>query len=149
MVDPTLDESDAAFVRNPQLAEPLVTTDSSTKTKLAGTAEKALEKTRSVAHSAIDSLDQGRKPAARILQNVAASMHDAAPRMPGGERVVRVVHSTAHGLNSTARYVRQHDVNRMGADLVRMIRVSPERSLLVALAAGFILGMAFSNHDDD
>jgi hypothetical protein len=44
--------------------------------------------------------------------------------------------------------VGNHSIERIGSDFVRLLRVNPERSMLVALAAGFIFGMAFTSHDD-
>jgi hypothetical protein len=153
MPNPILDESEAAFVRDPHLAEPAPALPTAVKHNGANgslkAVGKALDKTKALAESAISSIDQTRRPAARVLQNVAASMHEAAPRMPGGDRVVRVVHNAAHGMNSTARYVRQHNLSRMASDLTRMIRCNPEQAMLTALAVGFIAGMAFSNNNED
>ena len=149
MINPISEESDAAFVRNPQTGPPPLPAETSVKHTLVDGAGKALEKTKQMAESAVSSIDQTRRPAARMLQTVADSMHQAAPRMPGGDRVVRVVHNAAHGMNSTARYVRQHSVSRMATDLTRMVRSKPEHAMLTALAVGFIVGMAFSNNNED
>jgi hypothetical protein len=82
MIDPTINESDAAFVRNPQPSDhPALSPPGHTDP--VDEASTAFEKTRGMADSAISSLDRGRKPAARMLQNVAASIHEAAPHMPG------------------------------------------------------------------
>ena len=137
MINPSLEQSDAAFVRSPQLREPPPTTTPT-----------ALDKTRQLGQQAISSADQARVPAARALQFVAASMHEAAPRMPGGDKVVKVVHRAAHSVNSTARYVRNHSVNAIGSDMLQKLRRNPEGAMLTALAVGFILGMAFSNEND-
>jgi hypothetical protein len=136
VINPSLEESDAAFVRNPQLNEPPPSSTSS------------LDKTRQLGQQALSSIDHARLPAARVLQNVAASMHDAAPRMPGGDKVVKVVHRAAHSVNSTARYVRHHSINDIGSDLLQKLRRNPEGAMLTALAVGFVLGMAISNDND-
>lgn len=43
-------------------------------------------------------------------------------------------------LQDAARYVREHDVDDMRHDLEDEVRASPIRSLLIASAAGFLLG---------
>lgn len=115
---------------------------------LGADAGKALDTTKEMAQRAITSIDQARGPAADALQSVAASMHEASHHMPGGERVVRIVHNASHRMKSTAHYVRQNDVGQMTSDLTRIVRSKPERSLLMALAVGVFVGMAMSSTND-
>jgi hypothetical protein len=130
------------------LTSELIRSETMATLPLGAEAGKALDLTREMAQSAITSIDQARGPAADALQSVAASIHEASHHMPGGERVVRIVHNASHGMNSTAHYVRQNDLGQMASDVTRMVRRNPERSLLMALAVGVFVGMAMGSTND-
>jgi hypothetical protein len=45
--------------------------------------------------------------------------------LQGGPRVVKMTHSIAAGMESTASYLRKHDVNKMGKDVMDVCRRYP------------------------
>ena len=85
--------------------------------------------------------------AAGGLEQAASALHDKAESLPGGEKVTGLAHATADKLSSTADYVREHDVNRMMADVETLVKNNPGPSLLAAAAIGFLVGRAFSSND--
>jgi ElaB/YqjD/DUF883 family membrane-anchored ribosome-binding protein len=54
-----------------------------------------------------------------------------------------VAHSTADKLESTAGYIREHDVKAMFSDVEDVVRRNPGPSLLIAASIGFLIGRAF------
>ena len=54
-----------------------------------------------------------------------------------------VAHSAAEKLESTAGYIREHDVRAMLSDVGDMVKRNPGPSLLIAVAIGFLIGRAF------
>ncbi len=92
---------------------------------------------------ASDKIDEKRGPAADALQSAASTIHEKAEDLPGGETVKSVAHSAAETLESTAGYIREHDVKAMLSDVEEIVKRNPGPSLLVAVAIGFLIGRAF------
>lgn len=82
--------------------------------------------------------------AAEGLESAASRLGDMADRQGGGTgpmgRVGDVAHRAADTMESTARYLRDNDVSALQGDLERMTREKPLQMLLVAVAAGWVLG---------
>jgi ElaB/YqjD/DUF883 family membrane-anchored ribosome-binding protein len=56
-------------------------------------------------------------------------------------------HTTADKLQSTAVYVRQHDVQAMMGDVQKLAKRYPVQCLAVAVGLGFLLGRLLRNSD--
>ncbi len=113
------------------------------KDKLTDTAATAKQKVSDAGRQATAQVDAKRGPAADALESAASTIHEKAEGLPGGESVKSVAHSAADKLESTAGYIREHDVKSMLADVEHMVRRNPGPSLLVAAAIGFLIGRAF------
>ena len=107
-------------------------------------ATDAKEKIADLARTAADTLDDNRSSAAAGLSAAASTLHDNAESLPGGDGVQQFAHATADRLSSTAQYVREHDMNRMMADVEALVTRNPGPSLLAAAAVGFLIGHAVS-----
>jgi len=94
--------------------------------------------------SAREKINENRDTAAGGLATAANVLHRNAENLPGGPKVANLAHSAADKLNSTAEYVREHDVDSMMADVERLVRRNPGATLAVAAALGFLVGRAFS-----
>lgn len=110
------------------------------KDRVSDMASKVRDKAGQVAESVSEKLGQQRENAADGLDRAASSMHDGAESVPGGPNVVRMTHSLADGMESTASYLREHDFNRMGKDAMNLCRRYPTQSFVAALAVGFLIG---------
>lgn len=88
-------------------------------------------------------VDEKRGPTADALDNAASTLHEKAEDLPGGETVRTVAHSAAEKLESTADYIRKHDVRAMLSDVEEIVKRNPGPSLLIAAAIGFLIGRAF------
>jgi ElaB/YqjD/DUF883 family membrane-anchored ribosome-binding protein len=115
--------------------------------KLSDTAGQVKDKISDLGRATADKIDENRDAAASGLQHAASALHENAESLPGGEKVSSVAHATAETLSSTADYVRDHDVNRMMADIETLVKNNPGRSLLAAGVIGFLVGRAFSSND--
>ena len=116
--------------------------------KISDTATQVKQKASDLGHMAADKIDDNREAAATGLDRVASAIHENADGLPGGEKVTSLAHATADKVSSTADYVRQHNVNRMMADVQTMVKNNPGPALLVAAALGFLVARAFSRGND-
>jgi ElaB/YqjD/DUF883 family membrane-anchored ribosome-binding protein len=124
-------------------AEDATGTTTNVKEKVSEAATKAKDKASDLGRQAIDQVDAKRDQAADTLENTASALHEKAEDMPGGETVRSVAHSAAEKLESTAGYIREHDVSAMLSDVENIVRRNPGPSLLIAASIGFLVGRAF------
>jgi ElaB/YqjD/DUF883 family membrane-anchored ribosome-binding protein len=113
------------------------------KEKVTDAARKTKEKASDLGRQASEQVDAKRGPAAEGLESAASALHEKAETLPGGDTVRSVAHSTADKLESTAGYIRQHDVKAMMSDVEELVRRNPGPSLLIAATIGFFIGRAF------
>jgi ElaB/YqjD/DUF883 family membrane-anchored ribosome-binding protein len=111
--------------------------------KASQAAGKAKDKAAELGRSAAAKIDEQREPAAGALEGAAATLHDKAESLPGGESVSSVAHTAADKLQATADYVREHDVRDVMSDVEELVKSHPTQSLLAAAAVGFLIGRAF------
>lgn len=123
------------------------TDDETLGDKLSETAANMKDRASDMGQMAADKIDENRDATAEGLEKAAAALHGKADGLPGGEKVSDLAHMTAEKLNSTAEYVREHDVKSMLGDVKSLVRRNPGPSLLAAVAVGFLIGRAFSNTD--
>jgi ElaB/YqjD/DUF883 family membrane-anchored ribosome-binding protein len=127
--------------------DPLSSAHSTVGEKLSDAAAQAKDKVSDLGRTAADKIDENRGAAASGLEKAASALHDKAGSLPGGEKVSSLAHAAAETLSSTAGYVREHDVNRMMADVETLVKNNPGPSLLAAAVIGFLAGRAFSSND--
>ena len=81
--------------------------------------------------------------AADGLKGAARSLHRRADDITtSAERVSAVTHKVADKVESASRYVRHNDGRDMLADVETIVRRHPTKSLLAAIAVGFIAARA-------
>ena len=125
------------------LSDNLTDTAQTVKDKVSDAASTAKQKVSDAGRQAAGKIDETRGPAADALQSAASTIHEKAEDLPGGETVKSVAHSAAEKLESTAGYIREHDVRAMMSDVEEIVKRNPGPSLLVAAAIGFLIGRAF------
>lgn len=121
------DTARGEFRPDPAAAETLRDTTAEVKRTAADLGRKA-------AHKA----EQARSGTASGMDSAASTLHE------GTERLSNVGHSTAEALESGADYVREHDLNSMVSDLMKVVRNNPGPALLSAAALGFLVGKALA-----
>lgn len=120
---------------------------SSASRAMGDTASQIKNKATELGNAAAEQFDSGRSAAAGGIASAAASLHDHAEDLPGGERVASVAHSAADKLSSTADYIRNHDMDAMVEDVKSLVKNNPGPALLSAIVVGFLLGRSFSSRD--
>ena len=128
--------------------DPTADAPSTVGEKLSDAAAQVKDKVSDLGRTAADKIDENRGAAASGLEKAASALHENAEGLPGGEKVASLAHAAAEKLSSTAKYVREHDVNRMMADVETLVKNNPGPSLLAAAVIGFLVGRAFSSSND-
>jgi len=88
--------------------------------------------------------DEMMSRAAEGLDSAAGRIDEFAERQQGQGgakgRMGRMAHGTAETIESVARYLRDNDVEGLQQDLERQVRSNPIQTLLIAVAAGWMVG---------
>jgi ElaB/YqjD/DUF883 family membrane-anchored ribosome-binding protein len=107
-------------------------------------AHHMINKAEDLGKKAVDKMNETCGSAACGLESAASKIHRKAHRLPGGERVHNVAHSTADKMKATANYMKTHEMKDVVADVGQAVRRNPGQSLLAAVAVGFLAGRMFS-----
>jgi len=110
------------------------------KERVSDVAAKTKDKAGQVVDAVSDKLNQQRESAADGLGRAASTLHENASRLPGGPKIVNFTHSIADGMESTATYLRENGLSKMGDELMAVCRRYPTQSLVAAIALGFLVG---------
>ena len=101
------------------------------------------DKGNELGRKAAERLEDGRAVAANGLKGAARTLHRRADDITtSAERVSAVTHKVADKVESASRYVRHNDGRDMLADVETIVRRHPTKSLLAAIAVGFIAARA-------
>lgn len=110
--------------------------------KISDTAAQARDKVADLPAKAANKIDETRGAAAGGLNRAASAIQES------GGKVSDLAHAAAEKLNNTANYVRDHDVNRMMADVKALVTNNPGPSMIAAAVVGFLVARAFSRDID-
>jgi ElaB/YqjD/DUF883 family membrane-anchored ribosome-binding protein len=113
--------------------------------KVSEKANQAREQASHAAHEAQRKVDAQRDTVAGGLGTVATQLRDRAETIPGGDKSTQVAQNAAQRIEGASEYVREHEVSEMMTDLERLVRTHPTESLVVAAAAGFLVGRMFKS----
>jgi hypothetical protein len=111
------------------------------KEEIAGKVSDAKEKVADFRRKAVDQIDSRREPVANTLDTTASALHQQ------GENAADVAHATANKLESTADYLREHDVKAIMGDVKDIAKRYPGQCLAAAVLVGFFVGRLFRNTD--
>jgi hypothetical protein len=110
------------------------------KEEIAGKVSDAKEKVADFRRKAVDQIDSRREPVANTLDTTASALHQQ------GENAADVAHAT-NKLESTADYLREHDVKAIMGDVKDIAKRYPGQCLAAAVLVGFFVGRLFRNTD--
>jgi ElaB/YqjD/DUF883 family membrane-anchored ribosome-binding protein len=117
------------------------------------TREKAGELADEGQERAMHAAEQGRTRLADGISRLSERLEESARTLDDqggvGVRAGTVVHRTSDALESSADYLRSHDLPMIRDDVVDQIRERPLFACGIALGAGFLLGSMGSGSDDD
>ena len=117
--------------------------------KLADAGSTVREKAGTLKHSLADALESG---AERLRQQAAGGGQTAGAAATGGSvgmvadqpnRMADVSNQVAGGLQASADWLRDADIDGLKTGLERQVKEHPGRTLLIAAGLGYLLGKAF------
>lgn len=115
--------------------------------KLADVGSSVREKAGNAKNSLADALESG---ADRLRQRagsgqMAGATGTGSVTMDGDNRVAQISNRLASGMDATAGWIRDADLDSMRAAAERQVREHPGRTLLIAAGLGYLIGKAFRN----
>jgi ElaB/YqjD/DUF883 family membrane-anchored ribosome-binding protein len=112
-------------------------------------AQDARARLEQVGRQVAADVDRGREAAVRGMEQSAAALSAAAGELPQKtERLADGMQRTAERIGTGARYLREHDVDRMLSDARETVRTHPGGSLALAAIAGFFVGLLLTRDHD-
>ena len=102
------------------------------------TASEVKARAADMGRRAADKAEQVRAGTADGMNTAADALHEKTDRVAGA------AHSAADALETSAAYIREHDLRSMMIDLMEVVKNNPGPALLSAVAVGFVVGRAFS-----
>lgn len=84
-----------------------------------------------------------RATVAGAIDSAADRLHDKADTMQHG-RIATIADRTANALDATGRYVREFETRDVMEDLGNLAKRHPGKSMLAAVALGFLFGRALT-----
>jgi hypothetical protein len=99
---------------------------------------RAQERMQDLGRTAGDTLDEARHETAATLEDAASSVRTTGHQ--GAKTIETLSESAAVKLDSTAAYVRSHDVGGMLINLRQVIGRHPAGFLVLAAGIGFVAG---------
>lgn len=113
---------------------------SQAKDAVTDAASQARDKATDYSRSAIDTIDRNRESAASGLSSAANTLRSSTQGT--NPTLADAANTVAGKLETSASYIRDHDVRTMASDFGEVVRRNPGPSMVAALAVGFLLGAA-------
>ncbi len=121
----------------------------SAQDKLADVGSTVRDRAGNLKNSLADALDSG----ANRLRQRSGSQNDLAGATTSGSvalendgRMTQVSNKVANGMESTADWLRDADLDGLRTGLERQVKDHPGRTLLIAAGLGYLIGKAFRNN---
>lgn len=123
----------------------------SAQEKLADVGSTVRDRAGNLKHSLADALDSG---ANRLRHRSGGSPTDLAGAatsgssvaLPNDGRMAQLNSKVASGMESTADWLRDADLNNLRTGVERQVKEHPGRTLLIAAGLGYLIGKAFRNN---
>jgi hypothetical protein len=115
--------------------------DEDARAKADGLRVKVAERTRELGTAVVERIDERREKVAGKIDEAAGSLNQHAMRV--GQPQQTAERRLVDGMEATAGYLHSHRTGEVAGDLREAVRRHPMRSLLLALAAGYLLARIF------
>jgi hypothetical protein len=109
--------------------------------KLKSVGSSVKDKAAGIPGMLADGLEAGAK-ALRRREPVAAGTDGTSVAVPNDSSIAAVTDTLASGMQSSADWIRDADIEKLKAGVERQVKEHPARSLLIALGAGYLIGKA-------
>ncbi len=118
-----------------------------------GMGEEAKGMGEKAKHKASSAIESGKEKLAGGVDRLGTRLEERARPMEeqGGlkGKVGGAVHGVSDALESSAEYLRTHEVGTIGDDIKSQIREHPFASVGIALGTGFVLGRVFGGGEEE
>lgn len=108
--------------------------------RVKGVASTVRQKASTLPALIADGLEAG---ANALRQNKVATVSDTGSSASGDSSITAVTDTLATGMQSSADWIRDADLDKLKSGVEKQVKEHPARSLLVALGAGYLIGKAF------
>jgi hypothetical protein len=119
----------------------------SAQEKLADVGSSVRDRTGSLKDSLADALDSGadklRQRAGGQSGQLAGAIGSGSTAIDGDGRLTQVGGKVAGGMEATADWLREADLDGLKSGLEAQVKEHPGRTLLIAAGLGYLLGKAF------
>jgi ElaB/YqjD/DUF883 family membrane-anchored ribosome-binding protein len=109
------------------------------KQRLSGATTQVRDKASEFGRTAKESIDRNMHSAAGAFESAASAIRRRMPQSEG--RMSGMASTTANKLDSTARYMRDHNSGDLYRDFENWARRSPGAAIGTAAGLGFLLGL--------
>ena len=111
------------------------------KSKLKSVGSSVKDKAAGLPALIADGLEAGAR-ALKQRQPVASGADGTAVTVSNDSSVVAVTDTLATGMQSSAEWIRDADIEKLKDGVEKQVKEHPARSLLIALGAGYLIGKA-------
>jgi hypothetical protein len=118
-----------------------------TATRAGATLSRAQEQVKDLGIAAAEKLDEARRGTADALESAAFSVRTNG--RDGAKSIENMSENAAGKLDSTAQYIRSHDVGGMLGNVREVISRNPTPFLILAAGLGFLAGSAFRRNNSE
>jgi hypothetical protein len=120
----------------------------SAQDKLADVGSTVRDRAGNLKNSLADALDSGanRLRQRSTVNDLAGSTTTGSVAVESGTRMTQVSNKVATGMESTADWLRDADLNNLRTGIERQVKEHPGRTLLIAAGLGYLIGKAFRNN---
>jgi ElaB/YqjD/DUF883 family membrane-anchored ribosome-binding protein len=105
--------------------------------------DDTMQHTKGTMNARVDDMAHTRDSIVGAFDNAADRLHDKADGMKGG-RLAGLTDKTANALDSTGRFVRDLSSRDVMADLTKIAKDHPGKSLIAAMVLGLLVGRSMS-----
>jgi len=137
-----MERSDSESI-NPNVAADQTTFDSGVAGRVKSVASTVKEKASNIPAMLADGLEAG----AQALRHQRSATSDttvgSSVTVANDSSIAAVTDTLASGMQSSADWLRDADLDQLKAGVEKQVKEHPARSLLVALGAGYLIGKAF------
>ena len=128
---------------NPSVAADQTAFDGGLSGRVKSVASTVKEKASNIPAMLADGLEAGAEALRHRRPATSETTAGSSVAVANDSSIVAVTDTLASGMQSSADWLRDADLDKLKAGVEKQVKEHPARSLLVALGAGYLIGKAF------
>ena len=137
-----MERSDSESI-NPSVAADQTTFDGGVSGRVKSVASTVKEKASNIPAMLADGLEAGAQALRHRRPATSETTAGSSVAVADDSGIAAVTDTLASGMQSSADWVRDADLDKLKEGVEKQVKEHPARSLLVALGAGYLIGKAF------